>query len=136
MEPNINHTNICLIPKFVDANNMSDFHPISLCSVAYKSISKILCLRLQGCLDTIISDFQAAFVPDRQITDNILVAHELMHALKTKKDCSEQYMAIKTDISKDYDRVEWGFLESTMAMLGFESRWIQLFMACIKSVSY
>lgn len=86
MEPNINHTNICLIPKF-----MSDYRPIDLCLVAYKLISKILCLRLQRCMDVIISDSQAAFVPDRQILNNILVAHELMHALKTN---------IKTDISK------------------------------------
>lgn len=52
-------------------------------------------------------------------SDNILVAHELISALKSKKDCSEQYMTIKTDITKAYDRVEWSFLENIMYKLGF-----------------
>lgn len=136
MEPDLNHTNICLIPKFPEANAMSDFRPISLCSVAYKLISKILCLRLQGCLNGIISEAQVAFVPGRQISDNILVAHELMHALKTKKDCAEKYMAIKTDISKAYDRVEWKFLEDIMRKLGFHPLWSRMIMSCVTSVSY
>lgn len=93
-------------------------------------------IRLQGCLDKIISESQAAFVPDRQIHDNVLVAHELIHALKTKKDCSIQYMAIKTDISKAYDRVEWDFLKSIMEKLGFDQKWIRLIMGCVTSVSY
>lgn len=91
MEHKVNHTNICLLSKITEAQRMSDFQPISLCTVAYKLISKILCLRMQGCLHGIISESQAAFVPDRQISDNILVAHELIHALKSKKDCSEKY---------------------------------------------
>lgn len=85
---------------------MNEFRPISLCTVAYKLISKVLCFRMQSVLDSIISESQAAFVPGRQISDNILVAHELIHALKFKKDSSEKYMAIKSDISKAYDRVE------------------------------
>lgn len=62
---------------------MSGYRPINLCFVAYKLISKVLCLRLQGCLNDIISESQAAFVPGRQIFDNILVAHELMSALNS-----------------------------------------------------
>lgn len=117
MENGINHTNICLILKFLEAASMGDYRPISLCTVAYKLISKVLGLRLQRFLEVVISESQAAFVPGKQISDNILVAHELISALKSKKDCSEQYMAIKTDISKAYDRVEWSFLENFMYKL-------------------
>lgn len=119
MEQQINHTNICLIPKFLGAVDMCNYRPIRLCSVAYELISKIMCLRLQTCLDGIISESQAAFVSGRQISDNILVAHELISALKSKKDCLEQFLAIKTDISKAYNRVECSFFGSNYAALGF-----------------
>lgn len=136
MDNGINHTNIVLLPKFPEAADMGEYRPISLCTVAYKLISKVLDIRIQRCLDVIISESQAAFVPGRQISDNILVAHELISALKSKKDCSEQYMAIKTDISKAYDRVEWSFLESIMTKLGFHPISISWIMSCITTVSY
>ena len=45
-------------------------------------------------------------------------------------------MAIKLDMSKAFDRVEWPCLERIMKRLGFHDRWISLMMMCIKSVSY
>lgn len=90
----LNHTNIVLIPK------NQDFHPISLCNVAYKIIYKVLVVRMQQVLTDVISDNQSAFVPGRNIGDNILIAHELVHALKVRKRQAKTYMAVKTDISK------------------------------------
>lgn len=45
-------------------------------------------------------------------------------------------MAIKLDMSKAYDRVEWAFMEVMMRKLGFEERWIRLMLMCVKTVSY
>lgn len=56
-------------------------------------------MRLKECLGMIISESHAAFVPGRNITYNFLVAHELLHSLKSKKDVAEEYVAIKTVIS-------------------------------------
>ena len=38
--------------------------------------------------------------------------------------------AIKLDMSKAYDHVEWGFLAEMMTKLGFCDEWIQLIMKC------
>ncbi|CAB4286403.1 unnamed protein product [Prunus armeniaca] len=84
----LNHTLITLIPKIPNPRNMKQWRPISLCNVIYKIISKILTNRLKTVLPQIISPHQSAFVAERQITDNILVVHEILHSLQRSKRSS------------------------------------------------
>lgn len=45
-------------------------------------------------------------------------------------------MAMKLDISKAYDKLEWRFLEAMMRKLGFDEVWITKIMTCVTTVSY
>ena len=132
----LNKTNISLIPKISNPKRMTDFRPISLCNVVYKLISKILANRLKPLLPQIISENQSAVTSDRLITDNVSVAFELMHYLDHKTVGKEGFLAVKLDMSKAFDRVEWGFISKVMERLGFCNRWRDLVMQCITSISY
>lgn len=115
---------------------VTDLRPISLCNVIYKVVSKVLSNRLRQVLPEIITPNQSAFVPGRLISDNILIAYELTHYLLNKREGKLGYAAIKLDMSKAYDRVEWCFLRAMMTKLGFDDRWIKLIMKCVSTVRY
>jgi hypothetical protein len=132
----INHTFITLIPKTKNPERVTEFRPISLCNVIYKLISKVLANRLKIILPQIVSDSQSAFVPGRLITDNVLVAFETLHYMHHNKIGRDGAMALKLDMSKAYDRVEWIFLEKIMSRMGFHQKWISLMTECISTVSY
>lgn len=99
-------------------------------------MSKVLANRLKLILPNVISNSQSTFVPNQQITDNTIVAFEVLHMIKNKRIGKKGQMAIRLDISKAYDRIEWDFLWHIMLKLGSDARWVHLAMETVIVASY
>jgi hypothetical protein len=130
-----NHTHIALVPKQIGSHSVHHFRPISLCNISYKIITKILANRLKSILPKIISPLQSAFVPSRNIQDNIILAHELQHSYKLKKG-KGGFMFLNMDMEKAFDKMEWDFILAIMEKLGFHPTWISWIRLCISSSSF
>ncbi|KAL0294111.1 UNVERIFIED_CONTAM: hypothetical protein Sangu_3225100 [Sesamum angustifolium] len=130
----INTTLISLIPKVSLPRYVSDYRPIACCNVLYKSITKIIVKRLQQVLPLMIDYSQNAFVPGRSITDNILLAQELMAGYNHKRLPSR--CMIKVDIQKAYDSVEWDFLLEVLKLFNFPHQFIVLINQCVSTASF
>ena len=132
----MNHTHIVLIPKKNDPKYLSEFRPIILSNVVSRIYSKVLINRLKIILPNVISDAQSAFGSDRLITNNTIVAFEVLHKMRNRRRGKRGHMAIKLDISKAYDRVEWPFLKRIMEKIGMDLKRIHLAMETVTTASY
>lgn len=126
-----NCTALTLFPKTASPNSIREYRPIACCNVVYKCVTKVLANRLQSVLPSIISPFQSAFVKGRSIMDNILLMHEIVK--NYHKEGGIPRCAIKMDLMKAYDSVDWGFLLDVMRVMDFPSKYISWVEACVTS---
>ena len=132
----MNYTHIVLIPKKNDPRYVYHYRLISLANVVSRIVSKVLANRLKLILPNVISDSQSAFVPNRLIIDNTIIAFEVLHKMRNKRTGKKGQMAIILDISKAYDCVEWNFLSQIMLKLGIDEHWVKLAMETVCTASY
>jgi hypothetical protein len=116
MPPGVNDTSV-LLPKKDNPEELIDFWPISICNVIYKVVSKCLANRLWPLLQDIIAPMQSAFIPGRMITDNVLIPFECTR--QNRSNACKEFGAYKLDLTKVYDRVDWGYLEGVLRRLDF-----------------
>ncbi|XP_019168831.1 PREDICTED: uncharacterized protein LOC109164736 [Ipomoea nil] len=106
----LNDTNVVLIPKKDAPETVADMRPIALSNVLYRIMAKVIANRMKPLMGNLISEAQSAFIPGRLITDNILIAAEVGHYLNRKQCGRKGWAALKLDMAKAYDRMEWQFL--------------------------
>ncbi|XP_074266590.1 uncharacterized protein LOC141589866 [Silene latifolia] len=132
----LNKTFLVLIPKSSAPETVDNFRPISLCNVIMKIVTRCITNRLKKFMGKLVGDFQNAFVPGRNIGDNILITNEILQKISSSKNGRMGRMAFKADMSKAYDRLDWNFIRGTLVLMGFPCNFIQLIMKCITTVSY
>ena len=130
----MNNTNIVLIPKTQGPESIGSYRPISLCNSVYKIVSKILVGRIRPLLDQLVSPCQTAFVPGQRGVDNAIIVQEIIYTIGRTKG-KGGYMALKIDLEKAYDKLEWGFIRSMLIRFNFPNNLIEIIMSCISSVS-
>ncbi|KAL8119929.1 hypothetical protein AgCh_017161 [Apium graveolens] len=124
-----NSTFIALIPKIQTPTQMIHFPPISLCTIFYKCVSKILASRLKTVLPSLIDVAQSAFILGRVISDNFLLAQELFRGYDRVTGALR--CALKIDLHKAFDSLQWNFVLASLDNMGFNSTFISWIKACI-----
>lgn len=130
----VNQTLLTLIPKCEVPNRVSQFRPISLCNVVYKVVTKVLTQRLRTIIPYVGSVNQSSFVPGRSTCNNILVLQDAVHSLNQLTG-NKEYMVIKLDLEKAYDRLEWDFILKTLMSLNLPANFINLVRHCLNYAS-
>ncbi|KAK8935420.1 hypothetical protein KSP39_PZI014164 [Platanthera zijinensis] len=81
-------------------------------------------------LKRIISEEESAFVSGRLLSDNCILAQELLHRMHSTES-KTGYMEVKIDMEKYFDRMQWSFFKRALAAFSFPTEWINLILECI-----
>jgi len=81
-----------------------------------------------------ILTFDREFVKDRLLIENLLLATELVKDYH-KESISSRY-AIKIDISKAFDSVQWSFLRNVLLAMDIPSEFVHWIMLCVTTASF
>ncbi|KAA3481008.1 reverse transcriptase [Gossypium australe] len=107
-----NNTLIVLVPNVSNPENLTQFRPISLCSILYKLVMKIIANRFKSIFPNIINQEKIGFIARKSIIDNVIIAQEVLHSMRIKKNV--QWMAVKIDLEKAYNRMCWDFVKASL----------------------
>ncbi|KAA3453051.1 Retrovirus-related Pol polyprotein LINE-1 [Gossypium australe] len=132
IEAELNNTLIVLIPKKESPEDFSQFRPISLYSVLYKLVMKVIANRFKVIFSELISQEQAGFIAGRNIVDNIILAQEVIHSMRCNRK-GWKWMAVKLDLEKAYDRVSWDFINASLSAAGIPLFLCNMIMSAISS---
>ena len=121
---------ITLIAKKGDLNQLKYWRPISLLSVDYKILTKILSNRLKTILPHIISEEQNCSVPRRTIFNNLFLIRD---TIKFSKEKNIKFYLLQIDQEKAFDKVDHDFLYKTMEKMGFWNTFIKFIQILYKN---
>ncbi|CAA7014913.1 unnamed protein product [Microthlaspi erraticum] len=127
-------TILTLVPKFPGASRISDYRPISCLNTWYKVVSRLLVSRLKPILSDLILPSQTAFVKDRLLVENTVLAGELVNGYHKSK--GPKRITIKVDIAKAFDSVSWDFLFNCLKGLSLPPQYIHSLKLCICTTNF
>ncbi|KAL4586081.1 hypothetical protein LXL04_010712 [Taraxacum kok-saghyz] len=125
-----NSSFISLIPKKKDPLFLRDFRPINLLGCMYKTVSKVLTLRLKAVMHKLVGREQSAYIAGRSILDGPLIINELITWAKKVK---RKALIFKVDFDKAFDSINWGFLDSVLEQMEFSRKWRGWINGCLSS---
>ncbi|XP_057248280.1 uncharacterized protein LOC130590240 [Beta vulgaris subsp. vulgaris] len=128
----INKSYLCLIPKKEVPSVINDFRPIGLCNTILKLLTKSIAARMRSIMPKLINPLQTSFILDRTIDENIIIIKEVAHLFKRAKK-GANIMALKIDLTKAFDSLEWAFIRDTLLGFKFPIKLVSIIMNIITS---
>ncbi|KAL8144739.1 hypothetical protein AgCh_003079 [Apium graveolens] len=132
----LNETIVVLVPNKKCPTKMTKLQYVSLCNILVKLITKVTVNKMKGLLESIISKNQSAFIPDRLISDNIMISYDDMHYLKREERGINDFISLKLDMSKAFERNEWKYVKAILLQIDFNEIWVHLILQHVNTVSY
>ncbi|KAL3698736.1 hypothetical protein R1sor_012812 [Riccia sorocarpa] len=120
---------IKLLPKNAERQRLRNWRPITLLTLTYKLISKVLASRLKGVLPGLVDEHQTGFVDGRSIHDSILL-HRFSQ--EYAQATHQETVLIKLDFEKAYDRVSHAYLRAVLLKMEFCPNFTELTMGLLK----
>jgi hypothetical protein len=81
---------------------------------------KVATITLNSVADHVVQPSQTAFMQGRNILDGVVILHEAVHELHSKKLYG---IILKLDFKKSYEKVKLYFLQQTLRLKGFSPEW-------------
>lgn len=128
----LKETLLVLILKIQNPDCLANFRPISLCNVVYKIVTKIFANRIKPLMSRLVDENQSSFIAGLNAIDNVVIVQEVIHSMK-RKTGKKGWMAIKIDLEKAYDRVNWDFVKESLILANFPANFIDRIMNCVCS---
>lgn len=129
----LNATFLTLIPKEEICFQPKSFCPIVLYNVIFKIITKVIVIFLKPLLPLLTSQEQTSYVEGRQVIDNVIPTHELIHSLKLNKTPG---MPIKLNMSKVSDKISQWYLQEVLLAFGFQPSWVRWIHSLVSSTFF
>ncbi|CAI5479246.1 unnamed protein product [Closterium sp. Yama58-4] len=105
-----------LLHKKGEREQLGNYRLITLLSVVYKLIAKVLANRIKKVLPRVISEHQFGFIPGRRLADVVSIVADVVDAAA---EGDEDWLLLLVDLKKAYDSVSREFLFTTMHKMGF-----------------
>ena len=118
---------LTLLPKpGKDMRLLDNWRPLSLLNTDYKIVAKLLWIRLQNVIDTLVSEDQVGYIKGRQLGDN---CRKILDVFEFSEDLHDPGYVLFLDFEKAFDSVSRDFLYKTLQAFNFSDtflKWIRI----------